>query len=1222
MKKIYLLLYILPAFVLAQSTNQNWIKSTTYKVPTINGITATDGSGAVTDEKKVVNVTYFDGLGRPIQKVAHKQSATGNNIVTPITYDANGRHLIDYLPFPTQSTSLDFTPNSTIISDPTGYYINNYGTDDGQYPYSVKRQELSPRARVLEQGAPGMDWVVQQNTDSDHTIKFDYGFNKNTPSERVKRYTATATWSASLKLYEITLGNASGTVYYPENTLVVTIVKDENWIPNTSTPKLNTTEEYKNKEGQVVLKRSFNGNNQTPHDTYYVYDQFGNLTYVIPPMATGTIGTAQLAGWCYQYKYDDRNRLVQKQLPGKQPEFILYDRLDRIVGTGPALNPYGLGTNGWMFTKYDIHNRAVLTGWMQATVTAATRATLQTTLNGATALQESKTTTNTSVSSVSFPYTNVAWPTGTAYTVLTLNYYDNYNFPNAPSSFTTVEGQTVSYNNSTNKPHGLATGSWVRVLTSPSTTDNENSYTLYDHKARSIRSHKNNHTGGFLQVDNVMDFEGKILKTVTRHRLNTSSTTILLTDNFTFDFNGRLEKHTQQSNFNTHEEILSLNQYNELGQLINKKVGSNLANSHLQKVDYRYSIRGWLKGINDVNTFLNGSEPEDLFAFKISYNEVDDSLNGDIKALYNGNISETSWRSASDGVLRRYGFMYDHLNRLSDAIYQKPETTGADNSYNESIRYDMNGNIQELLRNGYLDGDGSAVLPIDNLAYVYKENQLMSVQDYTMSLDGFKDGNQQGNDYDYDENGNMQMDLNKGIQQITYNHLNLPVFMDFGLNKNITYLYNALGVKLSKIVTAAGKSTITQYSNGFQYQDGKLQHFPTTEGYVSVVEGRINYVYNYTDHLGNIRLSYGLDPEEQGQLKILSENHYYPYGLKHSNYNAIEYAYKENELGTYVVLDPTQRSDYRYKYNGMEFQDELGLNLYDMDFRDYDPAIARWTGIDPVTHHNMSPYMAFDGNPVFWADPSGADAIISPNGITFDGEDALSAFNGLLNFLDGEDSSFNITGMVVDLSDLQSDGGSDGGNYISLIVGSNGIVYDRFGSGSTYKIFDRKGEQLKLNDYTNDAQWLGSMGVGDRLYNNIDGNMMIKFLMKAGGVSAWDRGLAFGYAKVAKKSHLGFADFGANQIINQFGIDYRKTEYNGFGDGSFYRFANQKSLYNLADAGNFMWGAWMAANGFFYSETKYGAHLNSLVTFNGYDSTADQRAIRNGYYFVYNLMKN
>ncbi len=45
-----------------------------------------------------------------------------------------------------------------------------------------------------------------------------------------------------------------------------------------------------------------------------------------------------------------------------------------------------------------------------------------------------------------------------------------------------------------------------------------------------------------------------------------------------------------------------------------------------------------------------------------------------------------------------------------------------------------------------------------------------------------------------------------------------------------------------------------------------------------------------------------------------------------------------------------------------------------MDVRSYDPALARWTSIDPVTHHSMSPYTAFDNNPVYWADPSGADA--------------------------------------------------------------------------------------------------------------------------------------------------------------------------------------------------------------------------------------------------------
>jgi RHS repeat-associated protein len=73
-----------------------------------------------------------------------------------------------------------------------------------------------------------------------------------------------------------------------------------------------------------------------------------------------------------------------------------------------------------------------------------------------------------------------------------------------------------------------------------------------------------------------------------------------------------------------------------------------------------------------------------------------------------------------------------------------------------------------------------------------------------------------------------------------------------------------------------------------------------------------------------------------------------------------------------VELINVLRTDYQYKYNGKEFQDELGLNMYAMDMRQYDPAIARWVVMDPVIHHSVSPYNAFDNNPVFWADPSGA----------------------------------------------------------------------------------------------------------------------------------------------------------------------------------------------------------------------------------------------------------
>jgi len=60
--------------------------------------------------------------------------------------------------------------------------------------------------------------------------------------------------------------------------------------------------------------------------------------------------------------------------------------------------------------------------------------------------------------------------------------------------------------------------------------------------------------------------------------------------------------------------------------------------------------------------------------------------------------------------------------------------------------------------------------------------------------------------------------------------------------------------------------------------------------------------------------------------------------------------------------------------------------------RQFDPAIARWVVQDPVTHHSMSPYTGFDNNPIYWADPSGADAIVnSSDSVTFTGDDAQEA---------------------------------------------------------------------------------------------------------------------------------------------------------------------------------------------------------------------------------------
>ena len=262
---------------------------------------------------------------------------------------------------------------------------------------------------------------------------------------------------------------------------------------------------------------------------------------------------------------------------------------------------------------------------------------------------------------------------------------------------------------------------------------------------------------------------------------------------------------------------------------------------------------------------------------------------------------------------------------------------------------------------------------IDQLTYTYKpnSNRLDVVHDNSNSLDGFRDGNWNSTDYEYDDNGNMIIDRNKGIQTISYNHLNLPDEITFSNDRKITYLYNALGSKIRKSVTMPSQVETTDYLGGFQYKNGVIQFFPTAEGYVNVTDGTFfNYVYNYTDHLGNIRLSY---TQSGTELKILEENHYYPFGLKHNNYNTDKVQFKKSEFGTSAVLQFAERNNNQYKYNGKEFQDELGLNVTAMDYRQYDMAIGRFNSIDALSEMSFSttPFAFSRNNPIFWMDPSG-----------------------------------------------------------------------------------------------------------------------------------------------------------------------------------------------------------------------------------------------------------
>ncbi len=425
-----------------------------------------------------------------------------------------------------------------------------------------------------------------------------------------------------------------------------------------------------------------------------------------------------------------------------------------------------------------------------------------------------------------------------------------------------------------------------------------------------------------------------------------------------------------------------------MGQITEKEVGRTSYNP-LQHVKYKYNIRGWLYEINDIN--LSQGQ---LFFFGLKYNT------GNIR-FYNGNIGETIWKSASDNSIRKYNFNYDGLSRLRRAYYTNI-SKNIRGTFDVWVSYDENGNITYLGRNGGFESATFAP-QIDKLYYTYKNrsNQLKKVVDLTNDSQGFDNGTSGSNDdYTYDAYGNMITDKNKGITNIVYNFMNLPVHIQFGSKGSIDYVYDASGAKQSKKVNYGSYNVVTYYVDGYQYeakpaaQGGRnyseLLFFPTAEGYAKAVYSKdlskktplsYKYVYIYKDHLGNNRMSYALDPLT-GKAKILEENHYYPFGLRHQAYTAqarslvIDENVKIGKPGTNPIIItqvPKEEVRYKYKYNGKELQEEHSLNWYDYGARNYDAAVSRFWTIDPLAekYNTQSSYVYADNNPVLFRDING-----------------------------------------------------------------------------------------------------------------------------------------------------------------------------------------------------------------------------------------------------------
>ncbi len=373
--------------------------------------------------------------------------------------------------------------------------------------------------------------------------------------------------------------------------------------------------------------------------------------------------------------------------------------------------------------------------------------------------------------------------------------------------------------------------------------------------------------------------------------------------------------------------------------------------------EYAYSIRSWTKSI---------SSP--LFNQILYYNEQTETN----KPQYGGNISAMEWNLPGEGKERVYNFEYDDLSRLTCAGYLVYGS--ARNNYSTAYSYDKHGNMLTTSRYGKTSA-GETYGLVDNLTMAYNGNQLVKVKDtgvkdkMSESAD-FIDHTEGNGVYTYNKNGAMDKDTHKGITGIQYNSLNLPVSIeiDNGSIKGRTkYIYSASGAKLQvthetdmnpQTATVMGSAPfsrettntkVTDYVGNKIYEDGVLKKILVDGGYIDMETGE--YHFYIQDHLGNNRVVAKADGT------VVQKNHYYPFGM--------EFAENSGD------------SDQPYKYNGKELDKMHGLNMYDYSARYYEPAIGRFTSMDPhaENYYNISPYAYVTNNPINFIDPNGCDTI-------------------------------------------------------------------------------------------------------------------------------------------------------------------------------------------------------------------------------------------------------
>jgi len=646
---------------------------------------------------------YLDGLGRPIQTVIKQFTPGLKDLVSPMVYDEFGREALKYLPYADTATSGLFKLNPFASQ---ASFMSSFYSGESVY-YSQSLFEPSPLNRVSKAMSPGNSW-----SDTSRSIRMQYLVNDSYDSVRIWNIgNDTLTYSNNDSLTNIPTSSST----YGAGQLFETHTMDEHG---------NQVVEYKDKEGKVILKKVQVASSPSEGHTgwlctYYVYDDYGLLRFVIPPKAVSQLaanswdltntGGILIKELCFRYEYDARQRVIAKKVPGAGWAYDVYDRRDRLGFTQDANMR---NANQWMATVYDDQNRTASTGMISysgnrsslqhlldnhfdaaSTTTISlnfsapdklyvdTRESGKTAYHAVTEINftgefttESGAEAETILGAATVSTTSVLlnydpFPSSANFIPLTATYYDDYT--STSKTYSTANNSSLNDGGNANPEalpsstslltRGMVTGSKVRVIENPSDLTVGSwmeTANFYDDKGRTIQTQTDNYKSGTDIITTRYDFTNRAITNYVVHHNAAAALTLKTKTNFLYDPQGRLlnVKKTINDDAAT-TRYLAINTYDELGQLLQKQVGqkSSSDTTAMETLDKTYNIRGWLQGINESYSRGTGTR---WFGMELNYDW------GFTGSQYNGNIAGIQWRSRGDGEQRAYGFGYDASNRL------------------------------------------------------------------------------------------------------------------------------------------------------------------------------------------------------------------------------------------------------------------------------------------------------------------------------------------------------------------------------------------------------------------------------------------------------------------------------------------------------------------------------------------------------------------------------